>query len=487
MKFRSVLILLIALAPGYLHCQEILLEKVIQPAGKELGIFGLFGVKSIIPGTGSSSSDFPPAIAFTEVKNDGFVIRRGYEFTKYDENGEKQWSNEIKKIYGLQSLPSSLCLGSKTEGVYFIMQNNNPSFSEITITRFDKDGKMLQVVYPVKKQHDGVIHYFLNEKGLNFLTYRFDRKERKMGYSLISFAPSNLAATAKSLPIEFDSYEIENYRIENSDLRYYFLSADQDKIILQKSYFKDVAKNKKKELIVKTVEIDVQGKVSNPISYPFLAKDDSKFLAPQLVFDKQENSLRIFGYMTINSSNQFIDGVYVYKYEYSTGKNIFSNQIELKQLGQLIDSRDTKNKIHKGFGQIYPVGYFDQQTYQYDNINKNLQLYIFDKAKGFFKNKMTLFATNINSIGEISKIEELVFDHNPLAFPDYISTPISISLLYENAAVEKKTAMGFINSFAQKPGNNLLLWSFFERKEKAYDILISVNESNSKITAYRLK
>ncbi|HEX8547775.1 MAG TPA: hypothetical protein VF691_12490, partial [Cytophagaceae bacterium] len=283
MKLKSNLIIFSCFISFSTFSQEVLLEKVIQPAGKKLGMYSKFGVKSIVPGTGASSSSFPPAIEFTEVKNDGFAIRNEYTVTKYNENFEKEWTKEFKKIYGLQSLPQSKSLGSKAEGLYFIMEKKNPSFSEITITRFDQKGEMLQTVFPIEKKYDGVIHYYLNENGLNLITYFLNRKQKKMDYSLISFAPKDLKSTIKALAIESDLYEVDKYTFADPNLKYVFLEATDGKIILQKSYFKDIPKSKKKEAVIKTIEIGNNGEVSKPVSYSFLAKDDSRFFNPQLV------------------------------------------------------------------------------------------------------------------------------------------------------------------------------------------------------------
>jgi len=427
------------------------------------------------------------AIEFADIEDNGFVIRKDYQFTKYNENLEKEWEKEIDKVYGLQALPNGITVGNKRLGIFFVQQKRNPSFAEIHVTRFDEKGNTVQTTFETDKQHDKVLHSFVNEKGLNLVTCAVKKREKKIIYSLITFATKDLKSSVSMIPLESTEYETENSSsVAIQQYNWTFLKELPDRVVYQKAYFKDIDKSKKKELVLKTVEVSSPGEIANLRTYSFQNREESKFSQARLELDEKTNELYVFGYMSTNVRNQYVDGLYVAKYNYATGNPIFNKQLPFSKIAELANSAEQKEKIHKSFDQIYPVSYFQPGSYFFDEQNHALRLFIFNDAKGIFKDKLSLNSVSFDANGEVTEMEGLAYKNHPIVFSDYRLTPLSVTPLSPRKQAPKTTPMDFINSFSGKSDPNFFFWKMMPRKAQNYDILVSVKERNAEIIAYKI-
>ncbi len=468
--------------------QTIITEKTIQAPGKQLGVFNAFGTKSVVSGAGPSGSGLTAAFEVADVAGDGFVVRKDYVFTKYNENLEKEWEKEIDKVYGLQAMPKAFMIGKKNMGVFFVQLKRNPSRSEIHITRLDTKGNTLQTELKIENKYDEIVHAYINEEGLNILTVLVRKKEKKAIYTLYTCAAKNLASKIKEIPLPFDTYEVEHsYDID--DVQYYQWSLTKEldtKLILQKTYFKDIEKSKKKEHILQTIELDKKGQVSNLKNYPFAGNEESKFSSARLEYDDQLNQLYVFGHMTTNS-NRYIEGLYVSKYDYTTTRILFGNLIAFKKINELIPStQNVKEKINLLQSNLFSINAFEKGSYHFDHQNHSLTLYLFEDAKGLLKGQVSLNLVTFDSNGVIQKIDQMKYKNHVLIFNNYQLVPESITKLYTSKDSPKATSLDFIHSFSQKTDPKFFFWNIFPRKDLAYDLLISMKEDNGEIKAYKI-
>src|SRR6187402_459646 len=140
----KVFLFSLPLISSYVSAQVISEKEIEKPTGKKSGIYGKFGLNSAVKGGGNGplSNRMVAAAEVTKLKDNGFVIRTDYSFSKYDDNGDKQWTTEVKPFMGLQNQPQDVTIGDKS-GLYFIelKQMNGTDFF---ITRLDNQGRILQ-------------------------------------------------------------------------------------------------------------------------------------------------------------------------------------------------------------------------------------------------------------------------------------------------------------------------------------------------------
>jgi len=95
---------------------QVIEEKVIQKAtGESLDAISKFGLKSVIKGSGDGSFSRAMIAAFevTKLDDDGFVVRNGYSFKKFDKNMNQVWETTLTPSMGLQARPFNVSIGNK--------------------------------------------------------------------------------------------------------------------------------------------------------------------------------------------------------------------------------------------------------------------------------------------------------------------------------------------------------------------------------------
>ena len=182
-----------------------------------------------------------------------------------------------------------------------------------------------------------------------------------------------------------------------------------------------------------------------------------------------------------------MDGLYLSKYNYVNGNKLFSKQIEFSKIGEKITVSDGQKKsIRKNLGEIYPLDYFPQGSYFFDEQTHSLRLFIFNDASGIFKNKLDLNAVFFDANGEITEVDKTVYQNHVITFEDYRLVPKTVTAFSQKKGSTKNTPLDFINSFSGKTDSDFWFWTIMPRKDQNYDILLSVKESNSEIKAYKL-
>ena len=79
------------------YSQNTVKEEIVIPASKKLGVRGAEGIKTLYSGAGSSGSEMTPIFEIGDLKEDGFLIRNKFTFTKYSNDLKKVWETEIEK------------------------------------------------------------------------------------------------------------------------------------------------------------------------------------------------------------------------------------------------------------------------------------------------------------------------------------------------------------------------------------------------------
>jgi hypothetical protein len=458
------------------YAQKVIQEKILVNAGKELGLIGGSGVKTVIKGAGMNSYNLISALDFTNIIDDGFLIRKKYVFTKYNESMDKQWEVELEKTYGLSSMPYSKTIGNKF-GIYFLEISDNPvSFNQIHITRFDSKGQIVQTRFTTGKKYDGAVTDFVTKDGYHTLLYKIDQKAKTINYTLVSFSSKDLSFKEKPVSLESDLYEIENS--QEQKLIWGTVIPFGNKIILTKNYFKDIPGSRKKEVVLKTIEMDFNGSLTNSRSYSFEATSpDTKYEQPKIMLDTIHNELYVIGTMMVDNIT-FTNGIYVKKYNYSSGSIIYNKELNFKNFKQYVPEQAKKQSVD--YDQIFPIASYLHLGCFLEMDNRVLRLLVYKYAT---RNNTEI---RLGQNGELIQAKGLIYKNPYGAFSGYELIPEKINPLYEAPDLSKlkTTPLDFVNSLSNKMDTDLVLCSVFEKKE--CNIVVYIREKDGEIKAFKL-
>jgi hypothetical protein len=484
---KQLVIISFLLFSSFSYSQKVIQEVVLSPAGKSLNLISVWGLKSAISGAGPTNNyHLTSSLDFTDVENGGIMLRNQLKFTMYNEGLAKQWEVEIKKVFGLQAMPYSLTMGTKN-AMYFVQVAQQPSFNNIHITRFDAQGQFIQTMFPIERKYDGIAGSFVNSSGLNMIMYKFNKKEKNIKYTLVTFPPANLVAKEKNLALEHNEYEIEK---AGNDLEAYTWSAlaiNDNKMVLSKSYLKYKEGSKEKDLVVKTAEMTEDGTVSIPKEFSFVptALKDTKYIVPAVELDTLHDELYIYGMMMVENNSR-VNGIYVNKFDYRTGTAVYRREIPFNLFNQLIPEKDRRESIHFSFREIFPVLTFVQSTSYLDVPNQGLRLLLYNDSKGLLKDQLKLTGIRLNKNGDLELIEEYIYKNNIATFNDYYLIPEKRTVYWkDNNPNYQSGPLDYINSLGAKMDPEYTLCTIFYKKD--YNMVVYVREKDSEIKAIKLE
>lgn len=471
------------------YSQKIIQEKVLSPAGKSLNLISVFGIKSAFQGVGPGTEyDLTPALDFIDVKDGGFIIRNNFKFTKYSDDLVEEWEVEIKKAFGLQALPNSFTKGNKN-AMYYVQVSNSPGFNDIHVTRFDAKGQYIQTQFPVARKYLGITGSFVNRFGLNLILYNFDKKEKKITYTLITLSAADLSIKEKNLLLEHDDYE--NEKGGNFKLPLYIwgqIDAKEDQIVLIKCYLKEKEDSKAKELIIKTVELSADGSsVSIPKQFTFVPTTDkeTRYIAPSVRLDTLNNEFYVYGMMMIEDRLR-VNGFYVHKFDYKTGTSIYRREVPFSLFNQLIPEKDRREAVHASFRDVFPVTSFIHATSYLDMPNQGLRLLLYNDSKGLLKDQLKLTGIRLNKNGDAEMIDEYIYKNNIITFYNFYLSPEKRTVYWQDNNPNYKLApLDYINSLSGKIDPDYTLFSIFYKKD--YNLVVSIREKDGEIKAVKLE
>lgn len=470
------------------YAQKVIKEKVLFPSGKSLGLIGPFGLKSAVNGAGPSNNyNLTPSLELTDVKNDGFILRKDYTFTKYNNDLEEQWETKIDKVYGLQSMPYSYTIGDE-KGVYFIQISNNPAkFNQLHITRFDSKGQIVETRFTTNKLFDGISTYFLTKDGLSLLLVKVGKKEKKVNYSLVSFSAKDLSSNIKDIKLETDDYELKWALQDKGEYLWSDLITTDSKTILIKSYFKDIEGSKLKEMILKTIEMTPSGIISNPKNYTFEPTTiaDTRYYTPTIEFDTLHNELYAFGLMKIESKN-FINGLYVNKFDYKNTSALYRKEFEFSNFTQYIPDNSVRDKIHFTMANVFPISTFIKNTKLLDMEKQELRLLLFNDSKGLLKNQVKMTGVRLGKDGSLNYVEDVLYKNNLGLFNPQYLIPEQYTIHWKSPNyIAKGLSWDFLNGLTSKMDPNYVVCNIFTKK--GFDIITYVREKDGEIKAFKLE
>ncbi len=493
-KFLFITMLLI----GSSVSAQVLSEKQIEePTGKKSGIYGRYGLNSAVKGGGNGpvGNTMVAAAEVTKLKDNGFVIRTDYSFSKYSDNGDKQWTSEIKPFMGLQNRPQNVTIGDKS-GFYFI-ELKQANGTDFFITRFDNQGKIIQLRHmPTVKTNENVA-FFISEKGLNVVHVEVDKKANKNTYKLLTFSAKDLAVTEKVLDLETDAFEVDKSLVLYPRMMLWNeLKVLDDKIVLFKSYRKEDKDQKIDQFIVKTVELSTSGVVSNLKSYT--VESPAKCLLPSLEISADGKDLYVFGYTTIRDE-KFTDGLFIHKIDYATNNYIFKKEYKFSSIAPGVSLEEQNFTLHN----LYPVRNLIKGVYEFDNNNGQFNFFLFKGLKTAMSN-LYLSSVNIDTDGNVTSVYENKYDVTTLSYKRFIEkpsemrvyssylsngnffmSPITSEKKYLKSPVSVMSPLDFIATNPDNDGSGEVVWCVVPDKQS--NTILQFTGANSGIRMFKLK
>jgi hypothetical protein len=477
---RIIIVLLLSLNINSFG-QELVEERIIENPGKKLGMIGKYGIESAVRGTGITPG-LIPALGFANIKDDGFLIRKKYKFTKYSESLNKQWEAEIKNAYGLQSLPSCKTIGNKN-GIYFIEISNHPAkFNQLHITRFDSSGQMVKTRFTTKDKYDGSAGDFVTEEGCHMLLYKFNKMEKDVSYTLVSFSSKDLSFKEKAVLLDSSPDEFEQ------SIKYVARVVFSDKLILSKFSFEEITNSKKKAWALKTIEMNFNGDIANNKIYPFQpTMADSWYAYPDIKMDTIHNELYIFGMIMDERSIYFINGCYVKKFNYASGNMIYNKEIDYRKFNKEYSPDTTKESLVLfKKSNVFSNTYFSDAAFDIEMSNQVLRLMLYKYSTGMYLDRVGMTGIRLDKNGDIIQVEVLAYKNNIERYDDYWLIPEKITTIYTapDFSMLKKTPLDFVHSLSTKMDPEFVLCSIFKKKD--FDLVVCIRERDGEIKAFKL-
>lgn len=472
---------------------QVILEKELQKASdKKLGVINNLGMKSYFNGLGAVSNTIIGKFEVTKLKNSGSIIRLGNTFTKYDENMDKQWSIEYTFPKTDASLPTDISLGDES-GFYFIMEEQYNSAEGFFVTKFDNaTGKYIQQKY-VTGVYSKIVASYITSTGLNIVNFQYDKKTDKITYKLISFS-NTLGVTEKVLDLKTDTFEKENF-YGNPVYTWKQLKTLEDKVILKKVYYKKEKEQKSDQAryIIKTVELDFSGNLSNEKIILSDVTANRRF--PAIEISDDGKVLYSFGYLNIKN-NVYADGLYIYKIDYNTSEYLYKKEIDFTNVVNSIEIE--KSPINAN--EMYPVLNFIEGSYEFNNNNGELN-FMLRKSQASGLSNMSVYSLNIDSTGTVTSLYDVKYPANIIMIKryhyvagQYVSTadnggfffnPISVKKLYSSSRSTAVSPLEYIYEHADANATVNNFWCV--RKADNGYLILKISDLTSEIIGYKLK
>ena len=464
------------------YSQNTVKEEIVIPASKKLGVRGAEGIKTLYSGAGSSGSEMTPIFEIGDLKEDGFLIRNKFTFTKYSNDLKKVWETEIEKKYALGDFPNGEIISNGTNSYFY---ESHSSFNKAMITKFDATGKALQYEFLNKKRFTDKLFEFVDEKGFNFIAFKADLKLDKISYFIITFNKTTLAESVTEIDLPTSEFEIKNYSVENPfNFLWYPYQDENGRMIFIKNYIKSIENSKEKEIVVSTAEYK-QGQKTIPIVYKFANTNvvSAKYVRPSVTIDFKNNSLYMTGLLSSKATN-LMDALYYYRYDLQKGNNTFTKEIPLTEINSKMGWNEKfKDKV----GEVSFLTYAQSLSLDvvFEKENNLLSINMDGGSKGLSRGKVWLYGILLDEKGAIVKLEEFFYSPNPYALYPFIISPKGYTKLFIDKNVSlKNTAYDFIFNQGEKSDPQKTMWSVFPREK--YSLLLNVNDETSEIKAYKI-
>lgn len=485
MKNYLLLLLFVTTFSKVSFSQKIIKENTLFSVDKKLGLISKYGLRSVIKGIGpNNNSNLTPALEITNIDDNGFLLRNEYSFTKYNDNLEQEWETKIEKIYGLQCLPQSYTIGNN-KGIYFIQISNNPlNFNQLHITRFDNNGKSIETRFNTNKLYDGVSAYFINNDGLFVIMYKILKDEQKINYFLLRFSQKDLSTNIKDINLEYDEYEGSNVSYEKKEFIWKYLTKKGNKIILFKKYIKKNKGAENNEFIIKTIEINFNGEISNLKKIdlkPLTSSFDKSYYTPTIEFDTIHDEIYLIGVFNIKR-DKHTSGLYLYKYNYTENTPIFKKEYEYDNLSSIIPDNSLVEKTCKAI-KLNSIT-FDNNTKLLDMEKQELRLYLFYQLNGRYQNKM--LGLRFSKNGDLNYIDNFNYSTYLSYFDPQYLVPKEYNFYWKSSDYYYKSSpFDFITSLTGKMDSKFVICNIFTKKD--FNIVTYTNDKKGEIKAFKLE
>ncbi len=435
------------------------------------------GTKSIYSkgGTGAIAEAMTPRVEINAADN-GFTIRTDFHMRRYDDNFNLVWETDLKKNFTLQSQPGNITRNSLNNS-YFMEYAVS---GDISINKVNEKGQLSQCEI---KDGKGSPIIFDNE--IYLFQNKAVKKEKRYSYDIAQIDYTKCATSSKEITLKTNEYEYENSNKKNT---YWSVLPGQinGRSILFKKYFKDIEGSKKKELIIETAEIDSKAQVSNYFKWSFDAKfseEDQKFMIPALAFDKVNNELYIFGYMSVNRQN--LNGLYLLKYNYVSHALLYSKDYGFDDIFKST-TKNTHFSIPKSVGTVVPIGPSSSDYY----LNTKDKLLTLQIITNYIGTATTYYEVKFDANGDHVQTDVVEYRTYNFNYPNGLkSLPVFHETLMKdttrpNFVKAKATAQDYIISKSEKSKAEIYT---FPINRDSYSIVIFYDEVKGEFSAVKIK
>jgi len=327
-----------------------------------------------------------------------------------------------------------------------------------------------------------------------------NKKEARHTFCLLTFSKTDLALNRKDIKgLEPNEIEIEKTNFSTMAGRLYMwnqLTVMKDKVILVKKYRAETKKSAEEDYLVKTIELDLNGEVSNAKN--FILPNTEIHRWPSVELSTNGKELYIFGY-TATDSEIVTDGIFIDKYNYETSISIFKKEYKNATIAPNVKIENTT----KGVYLSYPTVNMVEGVYEFNNNNGELNFTLYKGQKTGFSHPY-YYSVNIDTDGKVSSVNELEFGVPPIVFKRYINNIVDTKL-YENPiynggifirakvvknlyATKSSKPTSPIDFILSKSGPEVTHQTFYSVLPMSdSNVILEINDNTSEIKMYKMK